>query len=229
MGATRVRSVEGIHARLRTMIVHGEYGPGAVLSQVQLARMLGVSRTPLREAMRRLEEEGLIESRQNKRARVASASAEALDVRFTDCILLEATGVKVTVAYLREADLNGVVLATTALRVALERGDVPSAERARATLHAAYVAQAGARLRSAIAEQFAACERYRRFHAPLDAAASDEYVAIANACIARDADDAARRIARLQTRLARAALRGVDATYAPVAIDVALAMIAGGA
>jgi DNA-binding GntR family transcriptional regulator len=58
MPVTRIRSVERIHAQLRAAIMHGDFAPGAVLSQVQLARTHGVSRTPLREAIRRLEAEG---------------------------------------------------------------------------------------------------------------------------------------------------------------------------
>jgi DNA-binding GntR family transcriptional regulator len=121
--------------------------------------MLGVSRTPLREAMRRLEAEGLIEAEQNQRARVASADAEALDVRFTDWILLQAMGVKVTVPLLSELELNTIVASTTSFRVAAERADVATLDRARRSLHAAFVARAGYRLRSAIEDQFEACER----------------------------------------------------------------------
>ena len=225
MPAPRVRSVERVHARLRELILSGSYAPGAVLSQVELARMLGVSRTPLREAMRRLEAEGLIEAEQNQRARVASADAEALDVRFTDWILLQSMGVKVTVPLLTELELNTIVASTTSFRVAAERADVATLDRARRSLHAAYVARAGYRLRSAIEDQFEACERYRRIHAPLSSALAGDYVAIAGACIARDAETASRRIARLDVTLARTTLSAIDPTYAPVAVLAALQMI----
>lgn len=56
--------------RLRTMIVTGATVPGTYLSQVKLAAALGVSTTPLREALRQLEAEGLVESRRNRRPRV---------------------------------------------------------------------------------------------------------------------------------------------------------------
>ena len=109
MTATRVRGVERIHLQLRAAIMSGDYRPGMVLSQVELARSFGVSRTPLREAIRRLEAEGLIESLQNQRARVATIDAESLDVLFTERILVEAMGVKVTVPHLTEIDLNTVL------------------------------------------------------------------------------------------------------------------------
>jgi DNA-binding GntR family transcriptional regulator len=164
MTATRVRSVERIHVRLRASIMSGDFAPGAVLSQVALARTYGVSRTPLREAIRRLEAEGLIESIENQRARVATIDAESLDVRFTERILLEAMGVKVTVSYLTEVDLNDVLSATAALRIAGEAGDRAARDRARRMLHASYVARAGEQLRASIARQFDFCERYRRLY-----------------------------------------------------------------
>jgi DNA-binding GntR family transcriptional regulator len=229
MPVPRVRSVERIHERLRSLIMTGAYEPGAILSQVELARMLGVSRTPLREAMRRLEAEGLIEAEQNQRARVASIGAEALDVKFTDWILLQAMGIKVTVPLLTELDLNGILASTTSFRLATERGDAHTWDRARKSLHGAYIARAGYRLRAAIEDQFDACERYRRMYVPLSAEVATAYIAIAGSCIARDAEDVTRRIARLDVSLARATLTAVDPGYAPSAVITALRMIAGDA
>jgi len=227
MPASRVRSVERIHTDLRTAIMSGDYEPGAVLSQVELARRFGVSRTPLREAMRRLEAEGLIESLQNQRARVATIDAESLDVLFTEWILVEAMGVKVTVPALTEIDLNGILAATAALRIALENTDPSACNAARRLLHQRYVARAGERLRTTIADGFDSCERYRRIYADLPRTLVEEYAAIAGACIARNADDAALRIARVEARLAGAVLAHVNSGYEAVAIRTAVQMLAG--
>ena len=140
---TRVRVVEHVQSKLRKMIVNGTYPPGTVLSQVRLADMLGVSRTPLREAIRRLEAEGLIHAEQNQRARVASADAEGLDVLFTDRILIEAMGIKVMVPVLNEIDLNGLLAAATALRLAAETGKRGGADRARRSFHRQLVSHVG--------------------------------------------------------------------------------------
>ncbi|MGD0474403.1 MAG: GntR family transcriptional regulator [Candidatus Velthaea sp.] len=225
VSSTRVRSVERIHERLRAAIMQGDLAPGDVLSQVQLARSYGVSRTPLREAIRRLEAEGLVESLENQRARVAVIDAESLDVMFTERILVEAMGVKVTVARLTEIDLNGVLASTAAFRIAAERADVPARDRARRTLHARYVAGAGQRLRETIAKQFDRCERYRRMYAELSAGAAESYAAIAGACVARDAEAASRAIARFEAGLAHATLAALSRTYEPVAIRTALHML----
>lgn len=55
-------SMEAVYQRLRSAILNCEIPVATPLSQVQLARKLGVSRTPLREAIRLLQREGLIEA-----------------------------------------------------------------------------------------------------------------------------------------------------------------------
>jgi DNA-binding GntR family transcriptional regulator len=64
------------YALVRDKILTGEYGPGAVLNQATLARELGISTTPLREALRRLKSEGLVELDAHRDARVTGLSAE---------------------------------------------------------------------------------------------------------------------------------------------------------
>ncbi|MGA4989407.1 GntR family transcriptional regulator [Nonomuraea bangladeshensis] len=55
---------------LRSLILGGQYTPGDRLAEVEPAEVLGVSRTPVREALRRLAAEGLVELIANKGARV---------------------------------------------------------------------------------------------------------------------------------------------------------------
>jgi DNA-binding GntR family transcriptional regulator len=55
-----------VASKLREAIVQGELVPGAQLIEVQLAAQLGVSRGPLREAMQRLVQEGLLRSERNR-------------------------------------------------------------------------------------------------------------------------------------------------------------------
>ncbi|MEA2687933.1 MAG: hypothetical protein QOD51_540, partial [Candidatus Eremiobacteraeota bacterium] len=52
-----------IHDRLRAAIISGELSPGTPVIEAELATRLGASRTPVREALRRLEAEGLLEPR----------------------------------------------------------------------------------------------------------------------------------------------------------------------
>jgi DNA-binding GntR family transcriptional regulator len=69
------RSV-GIVERLRALILTGEYGPDERLIEEHLAERLGVSRTPVRQALTMLEAEGLVEIAPNRGATVCSFSIE---------------------------------------------------------------------------------------------------------------------------------------------------------
>jgi DNA-binding GntR family transcriptional regulator len=72
-------AVDRVYARLRSGILDGSYPQGARLGEVELAETLGVSRTPIREALRRLGSEGLVETLPNKGARVRVWSPEELN------------------------------------------------------------------------------------------------------------------------------------------------------
>ena len=76
---------EVVFNTLRNAIVHGEFEPGERLMEVTLAKRLGVSRTPVREAMRMLELEGLVVMIPRRGAEVARITAkdlsDALEIR----------------------------------------------------------------------------------------------------------------------------------------------------
>src|SRR5829696_7666000 len=64
------------YTRLRDGVLSGEFAPGTVLNQANLAKTIGISTTPLREALRRLKSEGLVELDAHRDARVAPLTAE---------------------------------------------------------------------------------------------------------------------------------------------------------
>jgi DNA-binding GntR family transcriptional regulator len=67
-----------LHA-LRELILGGELAAGARLGEVELADRLGVSRTPVREALSRLAAEGIVELQPNRGARVATWTVAELE------------------------------------------------------------------------------------------------------------------------------------------------------
>jgi DNA-binding GntR family transcriptional regulator len=68
----QLNRASGAPAPVRVMILDGQLAPGGPIPQAAQARSLNVSRAPLREAFRLLEEEGLIENRPDPRVVVRS-------------------------------------------------------------------------------------------------------------------------------------------------------------
>ena len=77
-----VTSAERVVDVVRELILTNVYPPGTRLAEVELAGQLGVSRTPIREALRQLAAEGLVELPPNRGARVASTSSVELESIF---------------------------------------------------------------------------------------------------------------------------------------------------
>ena len=95
--ANRRDNVEQVYRRVRESILEGEIAPGTVMSQVALADELGVSRTPLREALRMLQSEGLVEAQANRRVTVTPISATDLEELVVMRVALETEAVRLSI------------------------------------------------------------------------------------------------------------------------------------
>jgi DNA-binding transcriptional regulator YhcF (GntR family) len=73
--------VDVAYERLRALVLSGDIAPGARLGQVDLAKRFGISRTPIREALRRLSGEGLVDFHANRGFRVADLGLDAVLLR----------------------------------------------------------------------------------------------------------------------------------------------------
>jgi DNA-binding GntR family transcriptional regulator len=87
---TRLTKAKLIHQAIADDIVHGRLEPGASLDETSIAATFGVSRTPIREAIRQLEAIGLVEARGQRGAVVAALSERQLDEMFAVMAELEA-------------------------------------------------------------------------------------------------------------------------------------------
>jgi DNA-binding GntR family transcriptional regulator len=99
------QSFVAVHAQLRAAILTGEINEGAVTSQAALAERFGVGRTPLREALRMLQREGLVISQPNHRVRIAELSGDDAEELYIMRIALEAVAISVSVPALTAVDL----------------------------------------------------------------------------------------------------------------------------
>lgn len=116
-----------IASRLRTAILAGHFGPGEQLREEPIARSMGVSRGPVREALVRLEQEGLVVNRRNRGAFVARLAARDLEEVYTLRVALERLAVQRAVRFVSDGQLDemrGVVeaMAADAARGITEQG-----------------------------------------------------------------------------------------------------------
>ncbi len=97
---------ERVAAYLREEILTGAIEPGQRIRQEEVAQRLGASRLPVREALRMLETEGLIENESNKGARVPRLDMHDLDVIYEMRERLEPLALAVSMPQLSQADLG---------------------------------------------------------------------------------------------------------------------------
>src|SRR5579875_2525033 len=135
-----------VHDRLRDAILRGELPPGHATSQAKLASDLGMGRTPLREALRMLQREGLIVSEPNRRVRIAGLSGSDAEELYVMRIALEAVAIRLTVPRLESAgvaELEGLLAQMTHF---LNVGDSIGLRKPHRTFHMALVAGSGPRV-----------------------------------------------------------------------------------
>ena len=215
--------------RVRAKILSGELAPGAVVSQLQLARDLGVSTTPLREALRQLQSEGLLENELNRRPRVTALDVEDLHAVYSARILLESLAVAMTVPLMDDEMIAALKDDLAQMRALATMASLDAWAAVHTGFHRRLVAGAPRGSAATLSNFFDRAERYRRLSAAGDqprgwVAADREHELIVNACAAGDAGGAAREVAH---HLARTALL-LSSVFAPevdpIAVRLALRM-----
>ena len=106
VGDSHRRASVDIHEYLRNSILKNKLPPDTILSQVEVAGCLKVSRTPVREAFRMLQEEGLISAEPNYRCRVLGFDPEELELLYASRIMNEGISAAITVENMSNADIE---------------------------------------------------------------------------------------------------------------------------
>ena len=114
---------ESVYGRLRDWIVEGSLEPGEQLRDQELAERLGVSRTPVREALRRLEDEGLVETASNRWTRVKAVDLGEAKRIYPILHALGLLALELAFPRLTKVDLEEMKAANRDLQKALEAHD----------------------------------------------------------------------------------------------------------
>lgn len=227
--AAQGQEADDIYELLRGAILDGDLKPEEVMSQVALANRLGVSRTPLREALRLLQGEGLIEAEQHRRVRVASMTASDLEELYVMRVALEAEALRLSVPDLTPEDLarlEGYIaeMAHFAETADYRRWTVPHSR-----FHRALTAPAGQRISALLGQLFDHGERYRRLQiGPIPSSwAIEGHRAILDACKATDRDSAASALANHLARACSEVAEVLDPDYDCSKLTTAVADVCG--
>lgn len=134
---------DGVAARLRDMIVEGELPPGARITERVLCERLAVSRTPLREAIKILANEGLLTLLPNRGARVTAISlAEADDTMYLLSVL-EGTAGELACARITAPEIAAIEALHGRMVAHYRRGERMEYFKVNQSIHAALIAASG--------------------------------------------------------------------------------------
>jgi DNA-binding GntR family transcriptional regulator len=206
----RATTATTVYDRIRGDIIAGSLAPGLKLRIEFVCERYGTGASPVREALNRLSQDGLVERRDQRGFYVASVSLEQLAELVKTRCWLEAIALKESIAHRTVEWEEGLVLAFHRLsrtRRSLDSGSYvinPEWEERHREFHHALIVQCGsARLLQFCAEMRDQAERYRKLAAAQvypQRQGPDEHRAIMEAAIDGDADLA---VARLEAHYQR--------------------------
>lgn len=210
-GSRRANLHDTVVSRLRDLIVEGALAPGARIAERQLCESLGVSRTPLREALKVLASEGLVELLPNRGARVARLDERDIEHMFQVMGALEALAGTLACAHVTEAELAEIAALHYEMLAQYTRRKLPEYFRLNQAIHAAIVMAARNPILASTYQSLAGRIRRARYLANLSDErwrhAVEEHESILQALQARDGARLARLLAD-HLRQKSAVLRG---------------------
>lgn len=216
---------ERAYRTLRQAIVRCEFEPGARLRVEDLSQRYALSSSPLREALQRLAEQGLVRALENRGFRVSPLTVEGVCDLSRVRQLVEADALRDAVRHGDDAWEAGCVAAAHALAVLEQRlGDGPRAlddewsARHRAFHLALYAACTSPLLRNLVEVLFDNAERYRRWtarHRTVPRRKHEEHQRLLAAALSRDADKAVALLQQHITATERLVVAGLTAMGNP--------------
>jgi len=129
--------------RIRAAIVHGDLEPGAVIKDAQLAELLGLSVAPIRVALARLAEEGLVEAKPQSHTRVTPLDVGRVRDAAVVVRALHELAVREAAGSLTATDVAAMRAANARFAAAVAAHDTDAALAADDDLHAVPIARCG--------------------------------------------------------------------------------------
>ena len=134
---------EIVYEQLKIQILTGKIAPGTRMMEVELAENLGVSRTPVREAIRKLEKEALVVIEPRRGAYVSDVSVKEMVDTLVVREDLEALAASLTAKRITKEELEGLEKKVTDYSEAIASGDMEQIIRADESFHHKIVALSG--------------------------------------------------------------------------------------
>jgi DNA-binding GntR family transcriptional regulator len=179
---------------IRDAIVDGTLAPRERLTDPDLVAWLGVSRTPIREALARLEQAGLVQTKPGKHTIVSPVDVRAVHEAQAVTAAMHELAVRTAVPNLSETEIGAMRAANAAFASALRSNDVPAALAADDAFHAVAVEVCANRAVRSVLDQFTPVLRRAerlRFSSLAGHASIVQHNLIIELCAAGDADAAA--------------------------------------
>lgn len=189
---------------LRDAIVTGELEPGAVIKDTELAERVGLSRTPVREALARLADDGLVETKPHSWTRVTPLVLREVRDALVVVRAMHELAVRLAVPLMTERHHDLMRAANRRFAAALESGDVQAAIDADDALHDVPIAVVGNRVLAATIErQLPSIRRLEklRFGSLLGRRSIGFHEQLIEACEDRDVETAEAITTRIWTTL----------------------------
>lgn len=196
---SRLGLTDQVAARLRMMLIEGQIAPGAKLNERVLAERLRVSRTPLREAIKLLAVEGLVDLLPHRGAQAVKLTEADIVDSFEVLAALEALSGQLAAQRIDDSELAELRATHYEMLAAYERRDLSAYYRLNAAIHGAINAAAKNPVLTATYTRINARVQSLRFRTNQDSAkwkrAVGEHEQMIDALAARDASRLARVLA----------------------------------
>jgi DNA-binding GntR family transcriptional regulator len=150
------KAAQRAYTAIRDSIISGDYAPGMHLTESELAGIVGVSRTPVHDALLRLKADGLIEMQRNQGARVKTYSDRDIDEIFELRAYLEGYGAELAARYIEDkdiAELEKLADEMGAHGVAEDTADLYEFSRLNSAFHRAIIDASGSDLLNLLLSQ----------------------------------------------------------------------------